>query len=211
MVALGAGLLWSGNEDLVPYLGTDHPFVLLVVVVCIGVVCLRYLDRAGRLRIWQRERRIKAVGTAFGLATAFAPVAIIIDILARFPDDLNVLPPAAFAFYPIVGFVAEVIFHLAPIALVLLVVGRGRNVESSLLIGFVIAALMEPGFQVVAGLQDGMSWSASAATFLYLLGFSSTQLWVFKRYGFLVMYAQRLIYYGYWHILWGTARLEWLF
>lgn len=213
VLALGVGLLLSGSLDFAPYLGTDHPVLVLIVVVALGGVSLLYLEKDGQFSLWQPDRCLKGAATAFGLATVFAPVAIVMDLVVRFPQDLNVLPPAGFLFYPTVGYVAEVVFHLVPITLILLLFRRIRSVAPSrvLLLGVTLAALMEPGFQVAAGLQDGMSLLSSIGMFTYLLGFSATQLWVFKRFGFATMYLQRLIYYGYWHILWGTARLEWLF
>ena len=59
---------------------------------------------------------------------------------------------------------------------------RARRIDPQrrLFFALIPAALMEPSFQVGAGLQDGMSWLASAALFVYLLGFSASQLWVFN-------------------------------
>jgi hypothetical protein len=37
------------------------------------------------------------------------------------------------------------------------------------------------------------------------------QLYVFRRFDFASMYAFRLVYYAYWHILWGVIRLKVLF
>ena len=37
------------------------------------------------------------------------------------------------------------------------------------------------------------------------------QLYVFRRFDFASMYSFRLVYYAWWHILWGTIRLSVLF
>ena len=57
-------------------------------------------------------------------------VAIIIaDFFIRYPEDINVPVPEALLFYPAVGFVAEIAFHVLPLALLL----------------FVLAPLIPPG------------------------------------------------------------------
>ena len=40
---------------------------------------------------------------------------------------------------------------------------------------------------------------------------SAVQLWLLRSYGFLAMIGLRLAFYFFWHILWGTARLDLLF
>lgn len=37
------------------------------------------------------------------------------------------------------------------------------------------------------------------------------QLYVFKRYDFVAMISLRLVYYLYWHFIWGYSRLQLLF
>ncbi len=46
---------------------------------------------------------------------------------------------------------------------------------------------------------------------LQLLAFGLVQLYVFRRFGFVSMYAFRLAYYSLWHIAWGAIRLKWAF
>jgi hypothetical protein len=47
--------------------------------------------------------------------------------------------------------------------------------------------------------------------FFHLLTFNLVQFWLFRKFGFLVMYILRMIYYLFWHILWGIWRLDFLF
>ena len=77
--------------------------------------------------------------------------------------------------------------------------------------GLLVAALVEPVFQVVAGFSDPVLRWATAYVGLHVFLISAAQLAIFKRYDFVSMYAFRLVYYLFWHIVWGYLRLEWLF
>jgi hypothetical protein len=46
---------------------------------------------------------------------------------------------------------------------------------------------------------------------VHIYVFNALQLYVFKRYDFLSMYAFRLVYYLHWHVVWGYMRLQLLF
>ena len=46
------------------------------------------------------------------------------------------------------------------------------------------------------------------ATSLFLFGV--VDLWLFRRFDFVTMYAFRMLYYAYWYVAWGTLRLIWL-
>ena len=147
-------------------------------------------------------------------ATLFAALTIAADVAAPFSRDINVQFPASLYFYPAMGFVAEVVFHLAPLAL--LVLGHrvlfgalpGRRVLSAIVC---VVALVEPVFQLVAARGDGRPLWADAVMAIELLAFSTFQLRLFLRGGFLPMYAMRLVYYVYWHVVWGHLRLDMLF
>jgi hypothetical protein len=45
----------------------------------------------------------------------------------------------------------------------------------------------------------------------HILAINLAGLFLFRRFGFLPMYALRLFYYLIWHILWGYLRLSVLF
>ena len=146
-------------------------------------------------------------------ATSVLAVAIIIaDFIIRYLKDLNVPPPLALLFYPAIGFVAEIVFHVAPLALLLLVstplvpqLGKERVVWIAIL----LVAATEPTYHV---LFDEKSCTAAAAyTGIHVFVIASLQLYVFRRCDFVSMLFFRLFYYAYWHILWGVVRLEVLF
>jgi len=62
---------------------------------------------------------------ATGLAALLGLGIIIVDLITIFPADTNRPFPDSLFFYPIFGFVVEVIFHLLPLALLLLGLSEG--------------------------------------------------------------------------------------
>ena len=146
------------------------------------------------------------------MATGFAIAVTLVDLGLGFPRNLNVPPPQSLLFYPIMGLVAETFFHLIPLAILPLVIGRLLKTLAldRLIWGcIVIASFLEPVFQLLLGstgnsLLDGY-------VFVHVLAFGLAQMYVFRRFDFVSMYAFRLVYYLYWHIIWGYFRLQWLF
>jgi hypothetical protein len=41
--------------------------------------------------------------------------------------------------------------------------------------------------------------------------FTLVELNMFRRYDFVSMYAFRVVFYLWWHVIWGSVRLRWLF
>ena len=72
-----------------------------------------------------------------------------------------------------------------------------------------IVALFEPTYQVIF-METYPIW-AKVAVWVNLFFFNTTQLFIFRKYGFISMYALRLLYYLIWHVIWGVIRLEFLF
>ncbi|MGE0552065.1 MAG: hypothetical protein AB7R55_01420 [Gemmatimonadales bacterium] len=196
----------------VPYFGGIEPVVATAIVATIGVAAVRTLRRGGWFVLAGPPNRA-GLRAAFLLATLFAAGAIGFDLLARFPRSINEPLPMAAAFYPLMGLVAETVFHLAPLALIL---GIGWRIwpdrrEGLVLVAVVVAAAIEPAFQVRAGLAAGRLSGTDLFVVPHVLGFNLAQLWLFRRYDLLSMLAMRMSYYLYWHLAWGTLRLELLF
>ncbi len=74
-----------------------------------------------------------------------------------------------------------------------------------------VVALLEPLFQLGAPSAAALPSWGTFYLGVHLLVFNGLQLWIFRRYDFLSMYAFRLVYYAWWHIAWGHVRLELLF
>jgi hypothetical protein len=97
------------------------------------------------------------------------------------------------------AFIAEVLFHLAPLAL-LAVAARSLSWRV-----IAVAALPEAVFQ--ASQATGVALQAFVA--LHVFAFGAFGLVIFRHYGFVAMLTLRLCYYGLWHIGWGYMRLNW--
>jgi hypothetical protein len=191
------------------FIGDISPIVAISGCILIGLVCLVVVTFRGWLAtIVLGEDRLALPG--FALAAFLALVAIIIDLFIRFPEDMNQAFPASLAFYPSIGFLVEVVFHLVPITVFLFLMellikncGKAAVVWSALL----IVALIEPLYQTVSMATGRYHLAGLIAVFVNLLVFNVTQVVLFKRLGFLPMYASRLLYYSIWHVIWGHFRI----
>jgi hypothetical protein len=164
----------------------------------------------------------RGVARSAALAALFGIVVILVDLAIVHPADMNVPFPQSLLFYPVIGFMVEILFHLLPLCLLLTVipalVGHGRS-EAAVWVSLILVALLEPAFQtwtaasgapVVGGPYTYAAW-AVVSDGLQVFAINLCQLFIFKRYDFVSMYALRLAYYGIWHIAWGHVRLELLF
>lgn len=193
------------------FYGSAQPFVVIIAAGAVGAVALWALSRFGFV-ILEGRRTIQGLRLAAIFATVLAMAVVVADVLLRYPEDINVSVPRALLFYPAIGLTAEVAFHLVPLACLLPVLnavmprlGRDRVVW----VGIALAAVSEPVFQVVVG--GGGTGLVDAYTWFHVFVLAGLQLYVFRRFDFASMYAFRLIYYAYWHILWGTIRIPVLF
>ncbi|QEE35665.1 hypothetical protein FTO60_08065 [Octadecabacter sp. SW4] len=197
-------LLMSGTGSSLPVLGRLPLLPSVIVSAGLGLgalVLLDYRERLPQSHLWTAPRGLFVLA-GLGALLALPPVAI--DLALRFPRDLNLPLPDALFFYPAIAVVAEVQFHLIPLALLALIVPRWVPVW------WIIAPviLVEPLFQVAY--LSGPTLQA-----LLVLGnvtlISAVQLWLFQRYGFAAMFGLRIAFYLFWHILWGSLRLTLLF
>jgi hypothetical protein len=214
-IGLTALLAPSSSAYFQPYFGRINPVLVVVLASVVGGVSLVFLQTRGRFEILKGRTTLRGIGVSAWMASVLAVAIVIADFLIRYPEDTNVPVPEALLFYPSVGFVAEIAFHLLPLALLLFFLaplckqlGSDRRIRPVWL-AIAIAAVAEPTFQVVL---LGNSFSlACAYTWIHVFVIAFLQLYVFKRYDFVAMYSFRLIYYTYWHIMWGVIRLEVLF
>jgi hypothetical protein len=147
------------------------------------------------------------------LTVPFALGAILVDLVFPYPEDINVLLPQSLLFYPTMGFVVEILFHLLPLTLLLVLltsVFKGRDFDRIFLVIIVIISLLEPLYQFDFSGTGHPIW-ISAIEGLRLFLFSYVQLSILKKYDFLSMYSFRIFYYIWWHLVWGTIRLVVLF
>ena len=212
MIGLTALQIPSSRADFDRYFGGLSPIVVVAAAGAVGVGALAALGWMAGFQIFSGRTTLRGIAVSAGLATLLAVAIVIADLLIRYPENTNVPVPRALLFYPTVGFVAEVVFHLLPLMLLLLALSalqRRLRADRVVWIAIVITAVAEPTFQILFK-GECLTW-ASAYTWIHVFAIAFLQLQVFRRYDFATMYMFRLIYYVYWHIIWGVIRLKVLF
>jgi hypothetical protein len=172
-----------------------------------GVCVPLFLHSRGWFEIYTSSS-VRGVGVSAVIATLFGAWQVCADLLVtRLPKDINVPPPQSLLFYPAMGYVVEVLFHAFPLALLLAVLGRSNKKSHTIIVirlCIVCVSSLEP---VLVHMRMG----SSAYVGVFVFVFTVVELYVFRRYDFMSMYAFRLVFYMWWHITWGYLRLRWLF
>ncbi|HDP80292.1 MAG TPA: hypothetical protein ENN21_05555 [Spirochaetes bacterium] len=207
-------LVCSDREAYRRFMGVIPPLGAYLGAVIVGAIMLHGLKARGGFSVLKSDRAaerwsIPALAAVFGIVIAVADAVIV------FPIEMNVPWPRSLFFYPVIGFIVEVFFHLVPLGILLHAVGAAlRRPVGARGIWFCLLAvsLLEPAFQGAALYGQGR-YAAGAVVFVgahvWLINLAG--LWFFRKYDFLSMYAFRLVYYLFWHILWGHLRLGLLF
>ena len=212
IVLVLTGIMCASNSAAFQrFFGGIHPLLVVSIVVVLGLILFSYLHSNGQFAVYERGNS-KGLLLAIGLAVPFAAVIILVDRKAPFPADVNVLFPHSIPFYPVMGYVAQVLFHISPFSLVYFVLSvlLGRTSNTSIIwISILIGALIEPVFQVV--FSEGQPVWAVAYVGLHVFLIGLAEMLLFRRYDYVTMYSFRLSYYVLWHILWGHVRLNLLF
>jgi hypothetical protein len=174
------------------------PLMMLAIAAVAGTAAIWSLRRAG----FFARAPGSGIGPAAGWATALAVVTVLVDLLKPYPDAINVLWPSAWLFYPAIAVVAEVALHLVPLALAFALTRRAWA-------AILVASLTEPVLQTA--LDPGQpGWQQGAVAGLVFV-FALVGLVLFRRHGVAALLALRVVYYLWWHVLWGAARLPLLF
>jgi hypothetical protein len=194
------------------YFGGLNPILVVSGAGVAAVAVLPLLRFATGFQIIRGRKTLYGIAYSAGFATLLGIAIAIADILIRYAEDTNVPVPEALLFYPTVGFVAEVVFHLVPLTLVvvlLIPLRRLIQVDRIVWIAILITAVSEPTFQILFE-GEPLTWAAGF-TWVHVFAIAFLQLYVFKRFDFATMYAFRIVYYAYWHVIWGVIRLRVLF
>jgi hypothetical protein len=213
VVAILTGILNVRNAFLFKaFFGKLHPFLAVFIVVFLGTALFLFFLYRGWFVV-HKAGEYKGILVAAGLAALPGLIIILLDLRAVFPADTNRPFPDALFFYPIFGFVVEVIFHMLPLALFLFILTSvfKINFEKVIWPCILIIALLEPIFQTVLGFSKPYPTWVTVCVFVNILLINLFQLSIFKRYDFVSMYSFRLVYYAIWHIIWGQIRLSLLF
>ena len=193
------------------FLGELNPVFTIFIISILGFLALFLLLSKAWFSIYKKDNLTKFLHISW-LSIVFASIAILIDLKIVFPAEMNISFPTSLLFYPVIGFFAEILFHVLPMTMLLLSfasVFKNTSHEKLIWICIIIVATLEPVYQ--AFYMGSYSGWAIVAVWLNLFIFNLTQLLIFKRYDFISMYLFRLIYYAIWHVIWGHARLTVLF
>ena len=205
-IALSCASLFTVLSDIafLPVLGTYPLLPTTVIAALSGYPLLNVILRVGIRPTAERDFNLLDFAVLVGLGALLAVPPIAIDLIWGFPHDMNVPVPQALLFYPAIGFVAEVVFHLLPLAI--LVACLRRWVSPNWLLVPVI--FVEPLFQMAFSAELDLQ---AFLVFGNVCLVSAVQIWLFRRFGFGAMIALRMVFYLFWHVLWGTVRLSLLF
>ena len=198
------------GQAFAPYFGALPPWLGAACVSCLATLALLYLRDRGGYGIGFEGDASGAIVRIALFAALFSGIVLAADWGLRFREDLNVPFPASLVFYPVIAVVAETVFHLLPLALLLALSRRLSGREDLAPILFFAPARIEPAFQVRASLAVGFS-ALDLFVILHVFAFNLAQLHLYRRHGFLAMLSLRLAYYAFWHVGWGHLRLSVLF
>ena len=213
VIAILTGILYVRNAPLFQaFFGTLNPLLVMLALILLGTILSVFLLSRGWFAV-HKAGEYKGFLVAAGLAALPGLVIILIDVNAVFPEDVNRPFPDSLFFYPIFGFVVEVLFHMLPLALLLFILTSMFNLGFEKVIWpcILVVALLEPIFQTVLGFSRPYPTWVMVCVFANILLINLFQLSIFKRYDFVSMYFFRLVYYAIWHIVWGQVRLNLLF
>jgi hypothetical protein len=213
-VAAAAMLAGDPAVPFASFFGPIPPVMAALIVVAVAAAAHIVLRALGAFYLFRVETPRRGLVLAALAAPVLAVPTIIADLTWNFPPGINVAPPQAFLFYPLMGYVAETAFHLVPLSLVLLaarLVTGARPSGRIVWAAIAVAAVVEPVFQASGIFGTGSVAALEIFMLAHLMAFSVVLLALYRRYGFVTAFAFRLVYYLVWHILWGTARLQILF
>jgi hypothetical protein len=196
-----------------PFFGRINPIAGVVVISILGFILLTYLLARGWFDIFLVEN-LQGLAIATALAVLLALVMILFDSRIVLPEEVNRPFPESLLFYPTMGFVVEILVHVLPLALLLPVASaifKDLTFEQIIWPCILIVALLEPILQTSFSLSSSYPRTAVIFIALHNFLFNFIQLALFKQYDFVTMYSFRLVYYLFWHIIWGVIRLQLLF
>jgi len=193
------------------FLGNLNPLAAILISILTGFSLLAFLLSKTQFKVY-KKLNIKSYFIIAFIALLFGIEVIAADIwLVDYSADINILYPKSLLFYPAIGYIVEVFFHLLPISLFILILSSLSyfSVNKIVLISIIATAIIETLYQIWFTSQNSLITTIFTGIHVFL--FSLTQLLIFKHLDFISMYLFRIMFYFIWHILWGQFRLDLLF
>ena len=216
LVVLGFVSILHGIDRTVfqRFLGGINPLLAFLVAIVLGLFFLSYFLFEGWFAVYERGNG-RGLAYAAGIAAVLGLIMIFVDTKIVFPHTINILFPKSLLFYPAIGLFVEIVFHMLPVGLLLLLLStvfRDADRTRIIWVAIVIVPFLDPVYQGIHMASSGLFplWAVLYVGFhIFIINFC--QLSLFRRYDFITMYVFRLVYYLFWHIVWGYLRLEMLF
>jgi hypothetical protein len=189
------------------FFGKINPLIITSSLSILGMLILLFFLSKNGFEVFS-GLNFKRMGPFYSLAIFLASIAIVIDIFFTYPEDTHIIFPYSLLFYPVMGYVVEMLFHLIPLCLLLLLmksIFKKSSPEKLLWLCILIISLIEPTFQTAMSPRYFPLY-INVYMWIHLFVFNFLQLLVFKRFDFIKMYLFRLVYYLLWHIVWGSVR-----
>jgi len=205
------GLLSYSNKLIFErFLGSVTPWVIAVVISILGIAAFTLILIGKGFVVHKKKEGIAFLWVALPVLL-FVSIAIFVDWQIVYPADMNILYPESLLFYPVMGFLVEILFHVLPLAVLLFLFNAIFKTTANpvlVWVAMVIVALLEPTYQII---MDPYPIWALITVWVNLFLFNMLQMLVFRKFDFVSMFALRLFYYLFWHIIWGGMRLDLLF
>jgi hypothetical protein len=212
VLSVGAVVLTAWQTDVdrsvfERFFGAVNPTGVMILAALVGVIAMAYLEGSSDFTMLGPGTSRDAMLVIAWAVPVLTAAAIGADLVLRFPEDTNVAVPDALRFYPAIAVFVESTLHLAPIAVLVALLGPPTGLDVTFWRIAIPVALIE------AVLQAAYAMSIGTSTFsaIHLTVFGVVQVWMFWRFGFVWMLGFRLAYYAMWHVAWGAVRLELLF
>ncbi|MDH5667491.1 MAG: hypothetical protein OEY86_05720 [Nitrospira sp.] len=195
LLSLGAigftGILsYSSTPVFQPFFRNIPPVLAVSVISVLGVVSLGVLSSSGWFEMYSRKEGLRGVVWSSACATLFAVGIVLVDYVIIFPYQ-HVPPPQSLLFYPAIAYVAEIVFHLLPLSILVTFLDllfKDRNPTGLVWLCIVLASCIEPIFQLSwRSSESALSW-VDAYVGLHVLAFNVLQFALFRRYDFIAMY-----------------------
>jgi len=209
------GILYFSNSQLFQrFIGRINPLIAFLFVIVLGFILLSFLLSQKWFAIYEKEN-LKGLFRFSSLAALFGIIMILVDTKIIFPADMNILFPESLLFYPAIGFLAEILFHVLPLAILLFILNsilKNADFGNVVWICILIVSLVEPIYQAM-NMASSNRYPVGAVIYvgIHVFLISFFQLLIFRKYDFISMYSFRLVYYMFWHVGWGYVRLRLLF
>ena len=207
-------LYFSERQVFQRFLGSIDPIAAFIFAIVVGFILLSFLLTKKWFVIYEKGNLLGFFRFA-GLAALLGLIMIFVDTRIIFPAEINILFPQSIVFYPAIAFFVEILFHVLPITVLITLLNsilKNSNLETISWISILIISVAEPIYQTLdmVSSKHFPNWAVVYVGFHIFL-INLFQLLIFKKYDFISMYSFRLVYYLFWHILWGYMRLSWLF